>query len=248
MTRLACLMALLLLTPPAMAQGNLLDQGRNLLQQRGGAGGAPLGGAANRNNLSVADISGGLKDALKVGAQRTVGRIGKADGYLKDSAIHIPLPASLEKARSALAMVGASGMLDDLETRMNRAAEKAAPKALEIFTTAISKMSIEDARGILNGPQDAATQYFKRTTTEPLGKAFRPVIDKTLSEAGAVQTYNAMKARAGPLADLGGFDLNGFALEKALAGLFHYIAAEEAAIRTDPAKRSTELLKKVFGQ
>ncbi len=139
-------------------------------------------------------------------------------------------------------------MLDDLELRMNRGAETAAPKALNIFTDAISRMSIDDARGILQGPQDAATQYFKRTTSEPLGKAFRPIIDKSLGDAGAVKALNGVKQQAGGFASmLGGFNMTDFTLDGALAGLFHYLAQEEAAIRTNPAARTTDLLKKVFG-
>lgn len=226
----------------AFAQGSLLDQGRQFLNQRG-APGAPTSGG-----LSTGDIGAGLKDALRIGAQRTIGRVGKTGGYLKDPAIHIPLPETVERVRPALKMVGAGGMLDDLELCMNRGAETAAPKALNIFTDAISRLTIDDARGILQGPQDAATQYFKRTTSEPLGNAFRPIIDKSLADAGAVRVLNGVKQKAGSLAGLlSGFDLTDFTLDGAMAGLFHYLAQEEAAIRTNPAARTTDLLRKVFG-
>jgi len=238
------LLAALLAPLPAqvLAQGTLLNQGRQLLNQHGG----PTTPGAK--SLSAGDIGAGLKDALKIGAQRTIGRVGKTDGYLKDPSIRIPLPDTVERIRPALKMAGAGGMLDDLELRMNRGAETAAPKALTIFTDAISRMTIDDARGILQGPQDAATQYFRRSTSEPLGKAFRPIIDNSLGEAGAVKALNGLKQQAGGLAGMvGGFDLTDFTLDKALAGLFHYLAQEEAAIRTNPAARSTDLLKKVFG-
>jgi hypothetical protein len=149
-----------------------------------------------------------------------------------------------------LKAVGASGMLDDLQTRMNRAAEQAAPKALTIFTDAISRISIDDARAILSGPQDAATQYFKRTTSASLTTSFRPVVDQTLSGAGAVGAFKSVQAKASgiPLAgqQVQSFNLTDFTVGKALDGLFHYLGVEEAAIRTNPAARSTELLKKVF--
>jgi hypothetical protein len=203
-----------------------------------------------------------LREALRVATQRTVSRVGKPDGYLKDPAIHIPLPGYLETAKKGLGAVGASGPLDDLELRMNRAAEAAAPKALNIFSDAIAKMTVSDAKGIVTGPNDAATQYFKRTTTSPLTQAFRPIVDRSLADAGAVQAYHAAAdkvASGGSLGALGGalgqggqgaagFDFNGFVVDKALAGLFHYVGQEEAAIRTNPAARSTELLKQVFGR
>ena len=241
--------AVLLCSGTVLAQGNLLDQGRNLLnqQQPRAATPAPSGGGSGAS-LSQGEIGSGLKEALRIGAQRTVGRVGKADGYLKDPAIHVPLLDSLEKVRSGLKMVGASGVLDDLEVRMNRAAEQAAPKALDIFTDAVSKLSIQDAKQLLQGPNDAATQYFRKTTTDPLSKAFRPIIDKSLADAGAVQALNAVKQSGGAAAGAaGGFDLTSFVLDKALQGLFHYLGQEEAAIRANPAARSTDLLRKVFG-
>jgi hypothetical protein len=147
--------------------------------------------------------------------------------------------------------MGMSGMLDELHLKMNRAAEQAAPKALNIFTDAVSKMSINDARGILSGPNDAATQYFKRTTSGNLTTAFKPIVGNSLSSVGAVSTFNSVKSQAGSMplvgGQVGGFDLTDFTVGKALDGLFHYMGVEEAAIRTNPAARSTELLKKVFG-
>ncbi len=169
----------------ALAQGSLLDQGRNLLG--GGSGGS--GSAAGLTNQQA---DSGLREALRIASQRTVARVGRADGYLRDPAIKIPLPSYLAGARDMLAKAGMSGMLDDLELRMNRAAEAAAPKAVDIFSKAISSMSVSDARGIISGPQDAATQYFKRTTTEPLTRAFRPIMDQSLSQAGASQAFQKL--------------------------------------------------------
>ena len=152
---------------------------------------------------------------------------------------------------------------------MNRAAEAAAPKAADIFAKAISSMSVSDARGIVAGPQDAATQYFKRTTSQPLTEAFRPIVEQSLSQAGATKAFQDVSQRvssnaggsAGGLGGLAGmagiggggsapqsFDLTSYTTDKALAGLFHYIGQEEAAIRTNPAARSTEVLKQVFGR
>jgi hypothetical protein len=258
------LIAVLPFAHKSLAQGNLLEQGRSLL---GGKSGGSTGGAANLSNTQA---DSGLREALRVATQRTVSRVGKPGGYLSDPAIKIPLPSYLASARDLLAKAGMSGMLDDLELRMNRAAEAAAPKAADIFGQAIASMSVSDAKGIITGPKDAATQYFKRTTTKPLTEAFRPIMEQSLSQAGATQAFQKVsKSVAGSASSAGGglgglaglagmggggsaapqgFDFTEYAVGKALDGLFHYIGQEEAAIRTNPAARSTELLKQVFGR
>lgn len=253
------------LAAPAWAQGSLLDQGRNLL----GGGGTGIGTGGGAASLSPQQADSGLREALRVASQRTVAQLGRPGGYLNDPQVKIPLPGYLESARAMLAKAGMAGQLDDLQTRMNRAAETAAPKALDIFTKAISSMTVSDARGIVAGPQDAATQYFKRTTTQPLAQAFRPIIDQSLSQAGATQSFNAVSKSlsssaggalggfGGNLGGLGGgsgtsapqnFSFTDYALEKALDGLFKYIGREEAAIRANPAARTTDLLKQTFGR
>lgn len=239
----------------ASAQVNLLEQGQRLLNPGGtvpGLGGttapAPSGGG-----LSQSEIGGGLKEALRLGTERTVSRVGKPGGYMNDPAIRIPLPGSLETVRSALALVGGSGLVDDLQQRMNRAAEQAAPKAAGIFGDAVANMSITDAQQILSGPQDAATQYFKRSTTRPLTRAFTPIVDASLSDVGADKALSAVNQKATAVPGAGAFGASNFGLtdfvvEKALEGIFHYVAQEEAAIRTNPAARTTDLLKTVFGR
>jgi hypothetical protein len=241
---------------PLAAAGaqSLFDQGKSLLDKTEGVAGSKSGAASSGGSsgasLSQGEIGSGLKDALKVASQRVVSRVGKTDGYNGDPAIRIPLSETLQKIESPLKAVGASGMLDDLQLKMNRAAEQAAPKALNIFTDAASKMSISDARGILNGPQDAATQYFKKTTSDSLTKSFHPIVDSALSQVGAVKTFNGVKSQAASLPfagqEVSSFDLTNFTVGKALDGLFHYLATEEAAIRSNPAARTTDLLKKVF--
>jgi len=230
----------------------------------GSGSGSGTGNSGSGTALSSSDISSGLREALKVASERTVSQLGKTDGYLKDSAIHIPLPGVLEKSKSVLQGLGAGGLVSDLETRMNRAAEAAAPKARDIFVKAITDMTLQDAQGILNGPQDAATQYFKRTTTQPLNTAMRPIVESSMNDAGVMQAYKAVSDKLGSSAssslgglsglagNLGGaslkdFNVTDYVLEKAMDGLFYYIGKEEAAIRSNPAARSTELLKKVFG-
>lgn len=249
LSRRTILMAAALLIPnAALAQGSLLDQGRNLLKQA--PGGSTGGSKPTGSNLSQGEIGSGLKEALSVASRRVVDRTGKLDGYNGDPAIRIPLPGPLQKLEGALKTVGASGMLSDLQLKMNRAAEQAAPKALDIFRNAISKMSISDARSILSGPSDAATQYFKRETSGHLTTAFKPIVDRSLSDVGAVQSFKAVQGRASgiPLAgqEVQSMNLTDYTVQKALDGLFHYLGTEEAAIRTNPAARTTDLLKKVF--
>lgn len=250
----AAALGLALSAAAAYAQGHLLEQGRDLLRQQQG----PQGGGSRASGLTGPQAESGLREALRVATQRTVSRVGRTDGYLKDPAIRIPLPGFLQTAKQGLGAVGAAGMLEDLETRMNRAAEAAAPQAFDIFANAISSMSVRDARDIVAGPNDAATQYFRRTTSAPLTAAFRPVVDRSLADAGAIQAYDGAVQRlgsgqlgglAGALGGSGGagFDFTGFVVDKALAGLFHYVGQEEAAIRTNPAARTTDLLKTVFG-
>jgi hypothetical protein len=249
--RIAVTAALLIFAAgPALAQGNLLDQGRQLLQQS-----APS--SSGGGSLTNSQADSGLREALKVATEKTTAQLGKSGGYLNDKAIHIPLPGYMETAKKGLGAVGAGGMLDDLETRMNHAAEDAAAKAYPIFTDAISKMSVSDAKAIVTGPNDAATQYFKRTTSSQLTTEFRPIVDKALSETGAMQAYKAAETKvagSSPLGSLAGasgaqnFNLTDFTVGKGLDGLFHYIAQQEAEIRTNPAARTTALLKQVFGK
>ena len=231
--------------PLAAAAQTFLDQLRGITKPQGAVPGQ-TGASLSQNEIGL-----GLKDALKVASQRVVGRVGKADGYNGDPAIRIPLPDAVQKIEGPLRAIGASGVLDDLRLKMNRAAEQAAPKALDIFIDAGSKMTFDDARTILTGPQDSATQYFKRTTSETLTRSFRPVVDGALSSVGAVIAFNGVQTRAREIPfigqTIGNFSLTDFTVLKALDGLFHYLAVEEAAIRSNPVARSTDLLKKVFG-
>lgn len=248
-TRRAVLLAgfgLLALPHPSAAQG-LLDQGRNLLNQGGVS--LPGTGGTKGAGLSVGEIVLGLKDALVKGSNATVARLGKADGFLGDPSVRIPLPDTLRQVQSALRTVGASGMADDLETRMNRAAEQAAPKARDLFLSAIRGMSVSDAQGILNGPADAATQYLRRTTGGQLGTQIRPMIETALQQAGALRAYDSMLGRYAQIPGMPDAKANitDWTRDKGLDGIFHYIAKEEADIRANPAARTTELLKKVFG-
>lgn len=229
---------------PAAAQTDWMGKLRNTLGTVTPPGGSSSGGA-----LSLTDITAGLREALKVGSERVVGQIGSADGYNLDPDIHIPLPPELQKVQSVLKRFGLSGMADDLELRLNRAAEAAAPKTKELIWKAITEMTLEDAKQIYDGPDDAATQYFKKVASADLADTVRPVVDRSLEEVGAVSSYDSLMGQYKTLPFVPDVkaNLSDHAVDMALKGLFYYLGKEEAAIRQNPAKRTTELLAKVFG-
>jgi hypothetical protein len=243
-------LAAILVAPAARADG-LLD---SITSGDTGSLTDSLGGLTGNSGslgagLDTGEIVEGLKEALGIGTERAVGTVGVLDGFNADPAIHIPLPDSLSKVQSALKTVGMAGMADELELKLNRAAEEASSQATDIFWASIENMSIEDAKGILNGPDDAATQYLRRTTGGQLKDSMRPVVDSSLSEVGAIQSYDAMMGEyeSIPFMPDAKADITDYALDKTMDGLFYYVAQEEAAIRNNPVERSTELLKKVFG-
>ena len=195
------------------------------------------------------DIARGLKEALRVGSDRVVGTLGKVDGFNKSPDAHIPLPQSLQNVKKVLDAVGAGAMADDLELRLNRAAESAVPKAKKLFGESIAAMTFEDARAIYNGPKDSATQYFRGKMSAPLAADMRPIVDGELARVGAIQSYEQAigQYRSLPFVPDARANLTDYVLGKAVDGVFLYLGREEAAIRENPAKRTTDLLKKVFG-
>jgi len=231
----------LLLPGPGLAQTNWLKMGQDLL---GTAAKSPAATPAE-----TPQIAAGLKEALRVGSDTVVSQLGKPDGFNADPAIHIPLPKSFKTIQSTLKPLGMAYLLDDLELKLNRAAEQATPKAKELFWTSIEQMTLDDVMGIYNGPPDAATRYFQGKMSAPLGEAMRPVVDQALTDAGAVQAYDNVMGqyRAVPFVPDVKADLSGYVVEQGMNGIFHYLAQEEAAIRQNPAKRTTELLQAVFG-
>ena len=200
--------------------------------------------------LGDVKIGAALKEALQVGTENAVSLTGRTDGYFLDQAIKILMPERLRSLESGLRLVGYGPQVDELVLSMNRAAERAAPHAKEIFWDAIGDMTIDDARRILGGGDTAATDYFKGKTTDRLTAAFRPVVERTMGEAGVTRQYKDLigRAQAVPFLKLDAFDLDRYVVGKALAGLFHVVAEEEKKIRTDPAARVTDLLQDVFGK
>jgi len=247
--RFLIIFALIAAFAPAGANAqNLFDKLQKTIGTvTGQSGGGASGGSGGA--LSNADITAGLREALKVGTERVVGTLGTADGYNADPAIHIPLPPNLQKVQGFLKKFGLSSLADDVELRLNRAAEAAAPKTKELIWKAISSMSLDDAQTIYKGPDDAATQYFKKVATGDLTATVKPVVDQSLADVGAISAYDNLMGqyKAMPFVPDVKADLSQHATDLALKGLFHYLAQEEAAIRQNPAKRTTEILSKVFG-
>ena len=199
--------------------------------------------------LSLNEIDSGLREALRIGSARVIEQVGIENGYYNDSNIHIQLPRSFQKADKFARQVGLDKTFRDLEKRMNRAAEQAAPLAKDILWKAIAAMTLKDVRNILDGPDDAATQYFKKKMTPQLVRSMRPIVDESLNQVGAVHVYNDLvhKFQSIPFAPDIDTDLSGYVLDKGIDGLFFYLAKEEAAIRNNPAKQTTAILKRVFG-
>ncbi len=233
---------ILIVSGASFAGNSWLTKGSELLKS--------VTGGTTAGALTTEEIGAGLKEALRVGSESVVNQLGAEDGFNKDSNIHIPLPKTLEKVKSMLSTVGMASYFEDLELKLNRAAEVATPKAKQLFGDAISAMTLEDVKGIYEGPDDAATQYFKEKMSPDLTKEMEPVIEDSLAEVGAVKSYDTMmeKYKSLPFVPDVKADLTHHVVEKGMDGIFYYMAKEEAAIRKNPVKRTTELLKKVFTQ
>jgi len=196
-------------------------------------------------------VASGLKEALSVGTKNAVGLLSGKDGYFANEAVKILLPENVRRVGDALRMAGYQKEVDAFVLSMNRAAEKAAPRAADIFAGAIREMSITDAQKILGGGNTAATEYFKSKTAAQLFDAFKPDISKSMSEVGVTRAYKAMTDRYTsmvPFAKMESLDLDRYVTNKSLDGLFYMVGQEETKIRTNPAARTTELLRKVFAK
>ncbi len=205
--------------------------------------------AASASLLSNQDIAAAFKQALSIGTGEVVGQLGVKNGFNLDPKIHIPLPSSLAKVQNVLEAAGLSFMMDDLETRLNRAAEIATPHAKELFINAISEMTFDDVMTIYKGPQDSATTFFKDKMSAPLATKMQPFVNSAISEAGVVTAYdNVMsKYKNIPFMPDVKADLTSYVVDQGIEGIFFYLAQQEAQIRQDPARQTTDLLKKVFG-
>lgn len=244
-TRLMTLAALMILAASPALAGPL-----DILKGLSGTGtkeGEALKGG--KSALSDEKIISGLKEALKVGTEKTVNFIGTTDGFFKNEAIKILMPEKMKTIEKGLRAAGLGSKVDEFVLSMNRAAEGAAPAAKDIFGNAIREMSFDDARKIYGGGDNAATQYFREKTSGKLKEAFKPIVDKSLNEVGVTRKYKDMMgtAKAIPFLKTENYDVDNYVLDKSLDGLFKVLAEQEKQIRTNPTARVTDLLKEVFG-
>ncbi|CAG8866151.1 hypothetical protein PS627_01910 [Pseudomonas fluorescens] len=205
--------------------------------------------ALSLGDLTQKDATGGLKDALTQGAQIAVKQLGTAGGFSNNPEVRIELPGNLGKAAKAMKMFGKGEQVEALEASMNKAAEAAVPQAQAILVDAVKNMSVTDAKGILSGADDSATQYLNKTSREQIRAKFLPIVKQATDKVGLVQQYNSF---AGQAAGLGigsakTANVENYVTEQALDGLFRMIAQQESSIRENPAAAATSLAKKVFG-
>lgn len=207
------------------------------------------------SSLSNDKVAEGLKEALDVGVKKAIDVLGTKNGFLDDQSVKIPMPESMQKVEKLLRSFGQEQMADEFVTSMNRAAEKAVPEVSNIFVDAISKMSLNDAQGILAGSDTAATDYFRKNTSAQLSQLIKPHVNEAMNQAQVTQHYKSLTGEVKKYDTLGmmdtylgsASDIDKYVTDKTMDGLFTKIAAEETLIRQNPAARSTELLKDVFG-
>ena len=205
--------------------------------------------AADLGSLSSSEAASGLKEALMQSAGKAVGKLGAVDGFLRNPKVKIPLPDSMKKAEKAMRMFGMGEQADELVLKMNRAAEAAVPEAKTLLVDAAKKMSVADAKSILTGGDDAATQYFRKTTSGSMAEKFLPIVKQATENVALAQQYNKfaeMGSRYG-LVDKDQASLEQYVTQKTLDGVYLMMAEEEKAIRQDPMGQTSNLLKKVFG-
>ncbi len=205
--------------------------------------------SANVDSLSDAEVSSGLKTALNQGVEKAVDSLGLVNGFFGNKEVKIPLPDSLQKVEKGMKLIGMGKQSDELVLKMNRAAEAAVPEAKALLINSIKQMSLADAKAILTGPEDAATQYFKKTTSTQMAEKFLPIVSQATEKVQLAQTYNKyaeMGSQFG-VVDKEDANIERYVTNKALDGLYLMIAKEEAAIRKDPLGQASSILKKVFG-
>ena len=201
------------------------------------------------SSLTNSEANGGLKEALTQGVSKAVASLGATDGFFGNKDVKIPLPNSLKKIEKGMKFMGMGKQSDELILKMNRAAEAAVPEAKTLLLDSVKKMSLADAKAILTGPQDAATQYFKKTTSAQMGEKFLPIVTKATENVQLADSYNKYAEMGSKFGVVKKEDanINQYVTKKALDGVYYMVAQEEAAIRKDPLGQASSLLKKVFG-
>lgn len=233
---------------PSHAYSNWFEKGLEVLQ----GSHSSTESSDNSNsaiNFSNHELESAFREALSIGSEKVIDKIGLKDGFNKDPKIHIPLPSSLNTIKSGLGKVGMESYMNELETTLNRAAEEAMPETKKIFLNAIASMTFEDVKAIYQGSDNAATRYLKKATTPELKQKISPIIDAKLNQVGAVNAYDSLTQQYRqqyPFLPNIKSDLQGHVMDKALEGMFLYLGQEETKIRQEPMKYGSDLLKKVF--
>lgn len=237
----------------------LLDQMKSVLTATNTTSTNSLLSSVKTGALSQEQMVGGLKEALSKGVATAVASLGRTNGFLTNVNVRIPMPAKLQKVESALRLAGQGQLADDFVGSMNHAAEQAVPVAASVFGDAIKEMSMADAKSILSGTNDAATQYFRRTTQTNLQAKFYPIVQKATDQVGVTAQYKAMMGKFTAVDSVSSLlgsksatklstgDIDAYVTDKAMDGLFKMVAEEEKNIRTNPLARTTDLLQTVFG-
>ena len=255
-----CLLLLssLLLFAPQSSRAGFFDQIASAVATNATSAVAPSASAPG-SSLADSQVADGLKEALGRGVTSAVNSLGSTNGFLNNPDVCIPLPGKLQMVAKALRMAGQGGLVDNFVATMNHAAENSMPVAADVMGQAVQNMSISDAKNILAGPPDAATQYFKNTVQADLYNRIYPMVQKCTDQVGLMSCYNQMMSKYSALSSLGSLwgggaanllqpaDLNAYVTNETLAGLYHVMAQEEASIRANPIARTSDLLKSVFG-
>ena len=237
-----------------MTQANALDLStlKDAIKSNGGTSANSdntTSSTSGVNSLTNSEASSGLKAALTQGIGKAVASLGATDGFLGNKDVKIPLPNSLKKIEKGMKFMGMGKQSDELILKMNRAAEAAVPEAKTLLLDSVKKMSLADAKAILTGPQDAATQYFKKTTSAQMSEKFLPIVTKATENVQLADSYNKYAEMGSKFGMVKKEDanINQYVTKKALDGVYYMVAQEEAAIRKDPLGQASSLLKKVFG-
>jgi hypothetical protein len=204
---------------------------------------------AQLDKISNQDATSGLRAALDKGTQAAVASLGKTDGFLGNKAVKILLPDSLKRYEKTMRQFGMGKYADELVTTMNRAAEAAVPEAKSLFVDSVKKMSVQDAKGILTGGNTSATDYFKRTMSEPLRAKFAPIVAESTKKVRVAEKYNEFAGQGAKygLVKKEDANLDGYITQKTLDGLFYMVGEEEKKIRANPLGAGSDIIKKVFG-
>lgn len=215
-----------------------------------GPAGTPPATGLSLADLSTDQVTRGLKEALGKGLQKAVSSLGQTGGFMTNLNVKIPMPEKLQTLEKTLRTLHQDALADDFVATMNQAAEQAVPAAADVFTGSLSKMTVDDAKKILCGPKDAATQYFRHANEAELKQRFLPIVQKATAKTGATAAYKSVLDRAkfaSPFLSTATVDVDSYVTDKALDGLFKMVADEEKQIRENPVARTTDLLKSVFG-